>query len=412
MAAGRRCVAVIAFTCQPGRGSEYEVGWQWPLHVPNTYQVIVFTRMACWSTIEAECTVYEGRPAKRIDNRVYVGIDIPWATKLLTGTRLMRIHSFAWQLLVLLHLLRNRRHYDLVHHVCFVAVWMPAFAAFVGKPFIWGPLGTNLPLPRWYRPATGRWKRLRILLRHFVTQLSPQANPLVWLCQRRARRLIVINQHVRSLLRGKARHCAVVHPAIGVTAQWLNPTVPAKANRKKRVLFVGRFMDFKLPDLALEVGCAVVEADPEAHFMMVGENLPKALGPCPHERVQLVDSVSQMELRRLMEASMVSLFPSFEGSGFVVLEAMARGLPVVCLAGTGPGDFVGEKGGMVCPIGDSRQAMVHTLCEAILRLLNDEVLWVYKSKGAQEQAKNFTWDRLNCFLEDSYNEVLGAAAQD
>lgn len=41
-----------------------------------------------------------------------------------------------------------------------------------------------------------------------------------------------------------------------------------------------------------------------------------------------------------MNKSDIFLFPSFEGGGMVVLEAMAAGLPVVCLDYGGPGEMV------------------------------------------------------------------------
>ena len=39
------------------------------------------------------------------------------------------------------------------------------------------------------------------------------------------------------------------------------------------------------------------------------------------------------------------LFPSFEGGGMVVLEALAHGLPVVCLQYGGPGEMVSTARG-------------------------------------------------------------------
>ena len=47
-----------------------------------------------------------------------------------------------------------------------------------------------------------------------------------------------------------------------------------------------------------------------------------------------------------MTSADVFLFPSFEGAGMVVVEAMARGCPVVCLDVGGPGEMVDETRGL------------------------------------------------------------------
>jgi len=47
-----------------------------------------------------------------------------------------------------------------------------------------------------------------------------------------------------------------------------------------------------------------------------------------------------------MNNSYIFLFPSFEGAGMVVIEAMAAGLPVVCLDYSGPGEIVTDECGI------------------------------------------------------------------
>src|SRR2546423_7247549 len=42
--ARRLKVLISAYTCEPGKGSEPEVGWQWAMHLAASHDVTVLTR--------------------------------------------------------------------------------------------------------------------------------------------------------------------------------------------------------------------------------------------------------------------------------------------------------------------------------------------------------------------------------
>jgi len=172
------------------------------------------------------------------------------------------------------------------------------------------------------------------------------------------------------------------------------------------VVFVGRAIDVKLPFLANDVGRRILELDKSAEFWMVGERLTRIIpGPYP-DRMRVLEFIPQRRVWDIMLQSMVMLFPSVEGSGFVVLEAMALGLPVVCLEGTGPASFIGTSGGIACPSGPTYELVQRELERAVLSLLSDGALWHGLSAGARARAREFTWEDFPKFLYNLYHEVI------
>jgi glycosyltransferase involved in cell wall biosynthesis len=110
----------------------------------------------------------------------------------------------------------------------------------------------------------------------------------------------------------------------------------SKARPYKTILFLGRFIERKRPDLAIEIFAKLHSDHPDTKLIMVGE------GP---EEKNLKSQISNLKLEYAVEfsgplfgkeklkkyhESDLFLFPSEkEGFVLVVLEAMAAGLPLV-----------------------------------------------------------------------------------
>ena len=101
----------------------------------------------------------------------------------------------------------------------------------------------------------------------------------------------------------------------------------------------------------------------------------------------------------------IFLFPSFEGGGMVVLEAMALGLPVVCLDFGGPGEIVDETSGIKIKPTAFHQT-IEGLAEALYQLLLDPGLRKKLGQGAVERVKKyFTWDKKGEQVREIYEEL-------
>ena len=80
----------------------------------------------------------------------------------------MRIHYILWMLIVSFWIKKNKKNFNINHHICFVSTWFPPTTFFANLPFIWGPIGSGGPLPKWAINSS-----LYSFIWQFVTQILP-----------------------------------------------------------------------------------------------------------------------------------------------------------------------------------------------------------------------------------------------
>jgi glycosyltransferase involved in cell wall biosynthesis len=106
------------------------------------------------------------------------------------------------------------------------------------------------------------------------------------------------------------------------------------------------------------------------------------------DSIKFLGYVSAAEKEILLRQAAVFAYPSFyEGFGFPPLEAMARGVPVVCSNVSSLPEVAGRAALMVNPY---RPAEIRTALELVL---TDERLRARMTKAGYEQAARFSWDK-------------------
>lgn len=159
-----------------------------------------------------------------------------------------------------------------------------------------------------------------------------------------------------------------------------------KASFGKRVITVTRLA----PEKNLEFGLRViskVQRVVDFEYFVVGEGSERKkleeLAEKLNVRVKFLGKVKREKLAELYSSSSIFFLPSkYETFGLVFAEAMACGLPVVCLDSGSAPEVVGEAG-FVC------SENVSSVAESLKALLVDEKLWKRKSVLAKERAEKF-----------------------
>ncbi len=366
--------------------------------------MVVLTRRACWDALPGRSRRLRGIVFKHSHRALWIAVDLPAAPRMFSGRRLMRTHYLLWQVLVLIWLRARRGKFDLVHHLTFVAAWFPPFAALSGTPVVWGPIGTNPPLPEFYRRALGWRGRVRAAVRRIVTVELVRRNPLLRFAASGIVGGFAITPQVRDLLPPGLRQRIAVHPAIAIdAAAWRSDIAPMTDGP---VLFVGRTIDIKLPRLAYDAARLALAKRCSGSAILIGEGLPEAFAGKPYSQgLEVREHVGQAELRQLYSSASVFLFPSMESSGFVTLEAMANGLPVVCLEASGAAFFAGSLAASIVAPHDDYEATTRALADALVNLLDDPATRQRMSLAARERVEQFGWEQYEPFLAATYREA-------
>src|ERR1044071_4103107 len=103
----RKRVLLSAFACEPYKGSEPEVGWQWAMQISRFHDVTVLTRHQYRVPIEnalKSLSVPYAKPQ-------FIYFDLPaWAQRLGKGSVGLRIYYAFWQKLA--HTIIRRHHQE------------------------------------------------------------------------------------------------------------------------------------------------------------------------------------------------------------------------------------------------------------------------------------------------------------
>lgn len=391
-------VLLSAYACEPNQGSELETGWRWAIEIARLgHHVSVLTLPA-----------YRVRIEKAISREPdWVTIDFHYCD-LARITRLFmtgegdynRLHFFCWQFVAYHHARRmmQRGRYDLVHHITIGDAHVGSLLGRLGVPFVYGPVGGGQRVP--LRLRTGfHWRGWLVdLLRDTANHLVLW-DPFLRTTYAQAALIYLKNSETQGLVPKKNWPKTKVQLDVGIDLPNLSVSAQGSRNAPRRILFVGRFVHWKGADLALRTIERVVEQEPDVGLTVVGEGpeLHRLQALARHLRVErYVRWQAWMRRERLLkiyEAHDILLYPSLrDSSGHVMVEAIAHGLPVVCLDLGGPGAIVDARSGcVVATAGKGVDQVVSELAAALLGLIRVPQRYAELRRGAVERAQSFRW---------------------
>jgi glycosyltransferase involved in cell wall biosynthesis len=400
-------VLVSAYACEPDKGSEPGVGWNWVCAIAAHHEVWICTKGNNRESIERELNANPNR------NVHFIYVDVPRVLSFWKkGQRGVHLYYYLWQFVAFCKAIRLHRklHFDMGHHITFVNAWMWTFLALMPIPFIWGPIGTNAKLPPQLLPNAK--ERAKYWIRYRLQGLMRTFDPLYWLSAIRADLILVINKETGNLfpLRFVAEKKIIVEPAIGTE----KIEEAGKRDRKNgvfNVLYAGRFITIKGAHLAIEAFTGFSKRRENVHFTVIGEGpLEKGMRDVVRKNhseniVTFSRWMPRSSVLEIMQTSDVFLFPTMEGSGMVVLEAMAAGLPVVCLNWGGPRSLVDGRTGIRVKV-EGYEQTIESLAKALEYLYDNPEIMSEMGRSALERVSDmFTWNQ-KIRIIDKYYENL------
>jgi glycosyltransferase involved in cell wall biosynthesis len=397
---------ISAYACAPNFGSDHAVGWNWSTEAHRLgHEVWVLASSAHRDSIASAC---EHDPD--LAGIHWIFPEVPqWPLRKGIEPKWERTYNLLWQsrAVGLARALHHMVNFDAVHHLTWAGIRAPTFLGSLGPPLIIGPVGGGETSPRALRDYLGTRGRILEWIRDF-SNATITLNPLVRKGFQDAAVIFVSTIDTQNLFRGSLRDKTVVFSQLGLTKL---PRVRFRqSNEPLKFLYAGRLLYWKGVHIALRAFAELTRKGISARFTIVGDGpersrLEREAGLWNlRDRVEFIPRIPQPKLFELYDTHSLLLFPSLHDSGgFVVLEALSRGLPVVCLDLGGPSEIVTANSGIVVRTSDTQQnteQLAISIATAIYRLLEAPERMAELSHGALARAQEFILSKRIAALYD------------
>jgi glycosyltransferase involved in cell wall biosynthesis len=396
--ARRPRVLLSAYACEPGKGSEPGIGWNWMRVISRFADVRVITR-------ESNRVAIEQSPERAaLPNVHFHYFDLPrWARFWKKGNRGLQFYYYLWQLGIyrLVRKLHRQFKFDVVHHVTFGTCWFPSPLAFLSVPFIWGPVGGGECAPS----SFWRSYSLRGKVHELVRTLGLKRghwDPLVRFTARHAKVALATTAQTEERLHAIGCQSVEILPHAALAEEDVRKLqeVPERTAGTFRIFSVGRMLHWKGLHLGLAAFAELHQAFPHSEYWIMGDGpeqarlkkLARALGV--ESSVTFLDQISRMEVLARIADCDVMLHPTLhDSSGWASVEAMACGRPVVCLDLAGPALQVDADNGCKVPAVTPEQA-IRDLAGALQILASDREKRLRMGRAARAKvAAELNWPR-------------------
>jgi len=407
--ASRLKVLLSAYACEPGRGSEPEVGWQWAIHMARLHDVTVVTRANNRNVIEATlATLPQPHPK-------FLYYDLPdWMIAAKKRGFPMSLYYLFWQRGVTKFVAPLLREFDLIHHVTFNSFRQPGAWRACGKPIVLGPLGGGQICP-WRLMGDFGLAMPGEFFRSFTVKLNA-LNPMARGSFRDAALILCANEdtaaRVPKPFQAKVRNMLETGMPTVETKPVMSPDIPGAP----RLMWVSRFVAIKGAPLALRAFALALKQRPDLRLTMVGDGpdttkvrrLAARLG-LRANNIEWTGKVSLAEVKALLPKHDIFLFTSLrDTSGNVLLEAMAAGLPSVTLRHHGAAMIATDETALrVAPTSAGETAA--RFADAIVQLADDAGLRTRMGEaGLNRINEHYAWPRKAEAMSALYQQAIAA----
>ena len=400
-----KIILATAYDIDPYKGSESATGWNFVYQIARFNKVIAITRKNNQQNIEKFIEEHN------IDtsNMEFYYYDLPyWIRFWKKGARGSSLYFYLWQMFMPIFIKVKKIDFDVAHNVNFHADAFPTFLWMLGKPTIWGPINHNEKIPSQY--LLSKKDRIKENMKWIAKNLLWNIDIFMFLAKTKSKYILGGNSSVQLRLNAKPERF-IVFTQVG-----------SDKNKYKRIeknefniLVVGRFLTIKSFDIAIKSFTSFlnqINYKENISLTIVGKGpqekeLKRLVKELKIEKyVIFIDWIEKKDLDVIYQNANLFLFPSHEGAGMVVVEALSFGLPVICFDNYGPGEIVDNDCAIKIPYSTYEQSVVD-FSEAIRTLYMDKNIFTEKSGNALKLfQKKYTWDAKGDFLQQLYENII------
>ena len=407
-------ILMSAYSCEPGRGSEPGVGWNIVRAVAQHHEVWVLTRPdESGDIIQAELDRHP------VPNLHFVYFTLPiWGGGWRWGeSGAMQIHYYLWQIQAyfVARQLHQKIGFDVAHHVTFVKYSNPSFLSFLPIPFVWGPVGGGESAPSTFwqdfslRAKAYEWARA-------IVRRIGELDPFVRLTGQRSSIIRATTEDTAQRLRHLGASSIQIVTESGLSTEDIAQLArcPIPTATPIRFISMGRLLHWKGFHLGIR---AFAKANlPHAEYWILGDGAEQhrlqalAIELGVSSQVKFFGKLPRAATLEKLSDCHILVHPSLHDSGgWVCMEAMAAGRPVLCLDLGGPAVQVTDQTGIKIPALNPHQA-IRGLASAMVRLATNEKLRSQLGNAGQKRVHElYSWQSKGEELSHLYQTLAPAS---
>lgn len=400
-------ILMSSFNCSPYKGSENSLGWNWTYTAAKDGNTIsVLTRNINKHDIERYWNLCSEEEIKIRERIKYYYIE-PDKNNLNISNHINQIlvyRSFQKKAYKFAKKLILKENFDFIHHVTWASCVQLTYLYKLDLPFVLGPVGGGERIPKdinislRYKDKLTEW--VRVLVQN-ISRINYTHRKLY----SKSTKIFVTTKETKLIIPNRYWNKVSILQAIGLR----RPDIVEKSKKYKKmnclkVLAVGRLLYWKGFEIAID---AVMQAHLNGlniQLTIVGDGdikneLIKKVGEENKSVIKFTGNIDHSKINDFYNSSDILLNCSLHDSGcLVVIEALSKGLPVICIKTGGPATLTDDN----CAIRiepDSYENIVNNIAKELNNLANDPEKLSKMSYGALRKSQELVY-------ENKYKEFI------
>ena len=405
----RARILLVAYSCIPERGSEPGTGWNHAVEAAKNFDTWVICE---GDASEPEIRAYFERhdPIAGLHFEYLAESLLERLLKWVPGAKYLAFGLWNCRAGRLARRLHEKYGFDLVHQVTFTGFREPGYLWKLDATFVWGPIGGAQNYPWRFLAKGGPYALLKEGGRGIINILQMRYSPRVRRAARRATLLLAATTTNRRAIIAAHGVTPVLFPDTGVR-QLCEVSSASRTSGTLRILWCGVLSPHKALHLLIEaLGAVPDDVAWELHVVGDGpfrakwQRLAKTWGV--DDRISWLGWIPHRESLTQYTWADIFVFTSLrDTTGTVLPEALAAGLPIVCLDHQGAADVVDASCGIKIAVTRPNE-VIAGLRQAIEGLSREPETRERLGRGASRRAEDYLWPELGKRMAKMYRRVI------
>ena len=402
---------LIAYACSPYRGSEAGVGWHRVFETAKHFE----TWVICKKQIYKEDILRYIKENGEVRNLHFHFVSQTRFEELLIEFPVLYFvpynlwHRRAFRVAKKID---KELRFDIIHQVTLCGFREPGYSWKLDAPFIWGPVGGTQNFPWRFLTSAGLSGAIREGVRSVINNLQFRYSPRVRKAVKRSSILLAANSVGVNDFKKIRQVSPICELDVGVTNIFYRLPKNKGCQEPMKILWSGSFQHHKALHLILSaLGKLPASVKYELKILGSGALQKRWQRMAKKEGIEVhctwTGWLPHHEAMAQYDWADLFVFTSLRDTcGSVVVEALSRGVPVICFDHQGVGDVVTPECGIKIPVTTPRDA-ISQLTDAIASLAHDRSEMETLSHGATERAREYLWSVKGEKMAKIYNDVIG-----